>query len=630
VTTAKAEAATVAEVGEIRAAPRDGPAGLSLAVARTESQRHKGQMPTRTWRVMSFWTVWLHALVLSAACSGHGEVAGTDATEVTRVGRSTGVPASSDSPATDSASDAARSATSSGTGGGSAAPVTRATGASGAAAAPTTGNSSAPATGRATANSAGAAATSAGTGGSSGPAQSTLVTFHNGGFWSAEDGQRIEAHGGGFLQVDDTWYWFGEDKSGNSAGFKGVNCYASTDLVTWQSRGAVVTRDTAPELDTMDRIIERPKVVYNASTQRFVMWLHWEGRNYAEAKAGVFSSVHADGPYTFHDAFQPNGNMSRDDTLFVDDDGAAYFISAANENADLMVYALSADYLTIERQVIKLFAGQKREAPALFKANGIYYLITSGATGWDPNQAKYATATALAGPWSELHNLGDATTFDSQPTYVMAHHGTQGASATTYIYAGDRWQDPDLASSKYIWLPLKLNDDGSLALDYYADWTLNLATGEWSADDGFLPQADWRLLHVDSEETQSENGRAIHAFDGSTSTIWHTAYTNDKPGPPHELQIDLGTRYALDALRYLPRQDNVDHGGIAQYELYISDDSTVWGQAVAAGQFSSDRSPKWVKFAPRVGRYVRFVALREIADRPYTSIAELDLMGTAQ
>lgn len=477
---------------------------------------------------------------------------------------------------------------------------------------------------------AGATATnSAGSAGSA-PARGQVVTFHNGGFWSDDNGQRIEAHGGGFLRFADTWYWFGEDKSGNSAGFKGVNCYASKDLVSWQSRGAVVTRATAPELDTMDRIIERPKVVYNASTHRFVMWLHWEGRNYAEAKAGVFSSDAVDGPYTFHSAFQPNGNMSRDDTLFVDDDGTAYFISAANENADLMVYELSADYLTVERQVIKLFAGQKREAPALFKANAVYYLITSGATGWEPNQAMYATATSLAGPWSELHKLGNASTFDSQPTYVIAVNGIRDSQTTTYIYAGDRWQDPDLASSKYIWLPLTLDDSGALSLDYYADWSIDLETGQWSADDGYIPQTDWRLLHVDSEETEAEDGRASHAFDGSASTIWHTAYTNDKPPPPHELQIDLGAAYAIEAMRYLPRQDNVDHGGVAAFEFYISDDPARWGMPAASGEFAADRAPKLVTFTPTVGRYVRFVALREINDRPYTSVAELDLAGTRQ
>ena len=40
---------------------------------------------------------------------------------------------------------------------------------------------------------------------------SEWVTISNGGFWNDISGKRIEAHGGGFIQVGDTWYWVGED-----------------------------------------------------------------------------------------------------------------------------------------------------------------------------------------------------------------------------------------------------------------------------------------------------------------------------------------------------------------------------------------------------------------------------------
>jgi hypothetical protein len=319
--------------------------------------------------------------------------------------------------------------------------------------------------------------------------------------------------------------------------------------------------------------------------------------------------------------------MSRDDTLFKDDDGKAYFVSAANENADLMLYELSDDYLTIKRQVMRLSTA-KREAPAMFKQGGRYYIITSAATGWDPNQAQYFSAASIEGPWTSLTNVGDSTTYDTQSAYVIPVQGTQ---ATTYIYAGDRWQDPDLASSKYIWLPLKISGT-SLSLDYYAEWQLNVTTGRWSVqvDDGFIPQSGWTLLYTDSEETQAEDGRARNAFDDSAATIWHTRYTPDSPPHPHEIQIDLGASYALTGLRYLPRQDKDAGGLVAQYQFYASTDRTAWGTAVATGTFNSDRNEKRVSFPSKVARYVRFVALSEINGGDLTSVAELDLVGVAQ
>ena len=136
-----------------------------------------------------------------------------------------------------------------------------------------------------------------------------------------------------------------------------------------------------------------------------------------------------------------------------------------------------------------------------------------------------------------------------------------GSQTTTYIFAGDRWQDPYLASSKYIWLPLVLGDGTSLSLDYYADWQLDHRAVHGASTTASSRQRDWTLISADSEETAGENGRATNAFAyDSASTIWHTQYTGAAPAPPHEIQIDLGARYDLQALRYLPRQDAIDHG----------------------------------------------------------------------
>ena len=322
-------------------------------------------------------------------------------------------------------------------------------------------------------NMGGADASQASTGGA--VAVDTIITINNGDFWNDTSGNRIEAHGAGLIRVGSTWYWIGEDKSHNSGNFKAVNCYASNDLSHWEFRNAIITPLTSTDLSASDRIIERPKVIYNDTTSKYVMWLHWEGQNYATAEAGVFTSDTIDGDYAEVRHFRPNGNMSRDDTLFKDDDGKAYFLSASNENADLSLYELSDDYTDIKRQVSTLWPGSYREAPAIMKANGRYFLMNSGATGWNSNQQMYATATSLEGPWSSLANVGDGTAYDTQTAFILP---VQGTKATTYIYVSDRWQDPDLLASKYIWLPLTISGDNSLVLDWYATWKLNVTTGE--------------------------------------------------------------------------------------------------------------------------------------------------------
>ena len=469
----------------------------------------------------------------------------------------------------------------------------------------------------------GASGASGGAGGAT--SASDWVTISNGGFWNDTSGKRIEAHGGGFIQVGDTWYWVGEDKSMNSGNFFAVNIYASKDMVSWQFRNAIITRQTSTDLAAADRIIERPKIIYNDTTQQYVMWLHWDGANYATAQAGVFTSATVDGNYTQVSHFQPNANMARDDSLFKDDDGKAYFMASANNNQDMIIYQLSDDYLTIKSQVVTVFAGKQREAPAMFKQGGRYYLITSAATGWDPNQAEYASATNIAGPWSTLTNMGDGTTYDTQSAFVIPYVGSQ---ATSYIFAGDRWQDPDLVSSKYIWIPIQISGT-SLTLNDYAQWQLDVTTGHWSDDQTLIPQTGWSLIYADSVETQAENGAATNAFDGSTSTFWHTQYTGSAPAHPHEIQIDLGASYGLDGFQYVARQDNNTHGMVADYQFYVSSDKTNWGTPVASGTFNADTSAQRVMFTRQTGRYVRFVALSEVGGNPWTSVAELRMVGSS-
>lgn len=255
--------------------------------------------------------------------------------------------------------------------------------------------------------------------------------------------QPIEAHGGCILYHEETYYWYGEDRRNDSY----VRVYRSKTLKDWENCGAVISISTPIErrFDYMEQILvhpdgskvnlERPKVIFNQAAGLFVMYMHYEnGFNYDVAAVAVAVSHHPDHGFIYLGHYRPLTHMSRDLTLFVDDDHQAYLISASNNNFDLHVYRLNDDYLQIKELVTILFPGLSREAPALVKHRGFYYLFTSGCTGWKPNQCQFAYASSIDGSWTGLIDIGDEVTFHSQPAFILTYRDKP-------YYVGDVWGD---------------------------------------------------------------------------------------------------------------------------------------------------------------------------------------------
>ncbi|MDP3914120.1 MAG: glycoside hydrolase family 43 protein [Bacteroidota bacterium] len=331
--------------------------------------------------------------------------------------------------------------------------------------------------------------------------------------WKDNTGTHINAHGGGVLYHDGVYYWYGEHKIagkiGNTAQV-GVGCYSSRDLYNWKNEGiALKVDETNPESDIAKGcILERPKVIYNAKTKKFVMWFHLElkGKGYDAARSGVAVSDHPAGPFIFLKSFRPNagywpvnvqsfhkkpvadwvkphycggkgclpahvdsvnilgrdfkgGQMARDMNLFVDDDGTAYHIYSSEENSTTHISKLSDDYLSYSGQYFRVFPGRYMEGAALFKRNGKYYIIASDCTGWDPNAARSAVADEIFGTWTELGNpaIGKDSelTFHSQSTFVLQVQGKKDS----YIYMGDRWTPDNPIDGRYVWLPIVFEGD---------------------------------------------------------------------------------------------------------------------------------------------------------------------------
>ena len=350
-------------------------------------------------------------------------------------------------------------------------------------------------------------------------------SFKPGQIWPDNEGRHINAHGGGIIYYNSRYYWFGEYRSPRSAKDKsqyGVSCYSSTDLLNWKNDGLAlkVINDTTSLLNP-GCVIERPKVLFNKKTGKFVMWFHHElkGQGYNAALTGVAVSDNITGPYKYIRSLRPDaglwpvnfpeeykktgpndnnlktgseewkaavkkglivrrdfegGQMARDMTLFVDKDGKAYHIHSSEENMTLHFAELTDDYLNFTGKYVRVLTGESNEAPALFYYKGRYFLMTSGTTGWNPNAARLAVAKNIFGEWKSIGNPCRGTedenkiTFGSQSTQILQVQGTKNE----FIYMRDRWIPDNLADSRHIWLPVEW-ENGYPVIRWYPNWNLS-------------------------------------------------------------------------------------------------------------------------------------------------------------
>ncbi|MDR0574348.1 MAG: family 43 glycosylhydrolase [Tannerella sp.] len=349
-----------------------------------------------------------------------------------------------------------------------------------------------------------------------------IGAFYPGKIWKDNNGVHINAHGGGILYHEGKYYWFGEHKGERSnSAYVGVTCYSSDNLYNWAYEGVALPVEEDEHSDIVAGcIIERPKVIYNAKTGKFVMYFHLElkDKGYSAARTGVAVADKITGPYRYLKSARPNagrypadmteaqtkatatpddfkewwtpewykavgdgmfvrrdfagGQMSRDMTLFVDDDDKAYHIYASEENLTLHIAELSDDYLNYTGKYIRIAPAGHNEAPAIFKKNGKYFMITSGCTGWDPNAARLFTAGNIRGPWTEHPNpcRGEdaGLTFHSQSTYILPVAGKKDA----FIFMADRWTPDHPIDGRYVWLPVCF-ENGLPVLRWYDRWDLS-------------------------------------------------------------------------------------------------------------------------------------------------------------
>jgi len=386
-------------------------------------------------------------------------------------------------------------------------------------------------------------------------------------FWYDTQGRHIQAHGGQVVPAQEegqtVYYWYGEDRTHGYYGSPGVSVYRSTDTLNWENMGTAMrgvsddaeltedsyftdlygTLDATGRPDTeraqqlayflnssqtstaYSAIFERPKVLYNARNQQWVMWWHADGKvvaggsNYARSMAAVAVSDSPTGPFKLTGAYRlPNRTdyracttaavpgQARDMTLFQDDDGTAYIVYSSEENRSLYIAELDDDYTNVvhttttdtvatgsrggtgaylfqyseEGRYPYIFADGTAaapvrgadfqivkecgmlEAPALFTHGGRYYVVASGATGWAPNQQTYHSATDILGGW--IRGVQDDDPYENV-AYSAVPEGGDGllsrGDARATTFGSQSTDVLTLAPGEYVYLGDRWNEGKS-------------------------------------------------------------------------------------------------------------------------------------------------------------------------
>ncbi|MDR1716079.1 MAG: chitobiase/beta-hexosaminidase C-terminal domain-containing protein [Prevotella sp.] len=205
---------------------------------------------------------------------------------------------------------------------------------------------------------------------------------------------------------------------------------------------------------------------YNKKTNKVVISAHYEDQDGYTAAKIYLAQITPKGELEVGTMDRPLGYDSRDQSLFIDDDGSAYLLSATRTNNDINIYRLDESWTKPVSLINTVFIGQHRETPSIIKKDGEYYFFSSKASGWYPSQAMYASSITLDGVWTSLRELGNNSTFGAQSNNLQKR-GTEWQTVGLWSYhwgAQYHHKDPD---GNFPRISAVSFNEGYASMDYY-------------------------------------------------------------------------------------------------------------------------------------------------------------------
>jgi hypothetical protein len=330
-----------------------------------------------------------------------------------------------------------------------------------------------------------------------------IGTIYNDTEWKDTDGDTINAQNGSIINVDGTYYWYGVyyDDVCHDAQNNPIMCaisvklYSSTNLETWKYIADVISirnHNTGALADTSwdgwtGRVVARHYYDNSTSSHKYILIVRNNGLRFLqddnpEGEFTEFAHVQQTANFT-----NMTGHLVFDHSIFEETIGGTkkvYLISLLDKvgfggaNDSVNIVEISGDYSDLvdpvtgshtwlsnitatdlwDKHLWSLDMNTpdpniasscyQREAPAIFKKGGNYYLLASQTNGWGSSNTWYEKATSITGfpsycnNWVKVNTMPDSyNAFDTQHNFVLPIYDAAGTSPATYMYIGDRWSN---------------------------------------------------------------------------------------------------------------------------------------------------------------------------------------------
>lgn len=316
-------------------------------------------------------------------------------------------------------------------------------------------------------------------------------------------GEILDAHGGCLQFFKGRFYLYGTAFGTNRdyAGLNSLVVYSSPDLANWTREGELLKNPPTG-------VYYRPYVIFNPKTQKYVLWYNWYPKLW-KGQDGVAVSDSPAGPFTIvTEKAHLQGTCPGDGSLFLDDDGTAYYIytDIANDYS-VRIERLTPDFLDSSHEVSKVMS-TGAEAPLMFRRDNLYYALCGPLCATCPKGSEVQVFTSVSplGPFSTKPSFNinrRSLEPNSNPPVAGSATNTQKGwftfrpeASVPIIPAQETWiaQIPIGGDMAYIWMADRWGSspDGMIAHDFQF-WSTPL---EFTADGEILPIKDTAKWYI--------------------------------------------------------------------------------------------------------------------------------------